>query len=101
MRMMSGIMPRPTISPMAVAEMPPEVADPSSKTRGTRCTRAGIMAMVVVEVLEILGCGSDCDDDAVDIYNSIGDVNGSEATAGLPVYMIVKCETKDRVTKNG
>jgi hypothetical protein len=85
MRMMSGIMPRPTISPMAVAEMPPVVADPSPKTRGTRCTRAGIMVMVVVEVLEVLGCESDCTDVAVDIYNSVGDVSGSEATAGLPV----------------
>jgi hypothetical protein len=73
------------MSPMAVAEMPPVVADPSPKRRGTRCTRAGIMAMIVVEVLEILGFESDGGDVAVDIYNLVGDINGSEATARIPV----------------
>lgn len=59
MRMKTGMMPMPTMSPIDVADIPPDVVEPFRK-RGARCASAGMLKIESVEISWFGGCESKC-----------------------------------------
>jgi hypothetical protein len=77
--MMTGIIPKHTMSAIAVPEMPPD--DPPSRIRRVRWFMAAMVLVAGSPVRGVLGCGSESGNVAVGVYKRVGNVKCSEATA--------------------